>query len=141
MHKIPLIFDYRNGKHFDVALILSIFLGMFGIDRFYLGYPAIGCFKLFTLGFMFLGQLIDVILSEFMIAFVLMPTRFTTLSLLLPRSRLTDSRACRRLQIHHTSLRSKVEYRPEQQLDVPRPNMVRLNTIIISLLLSLKDCE
>ncbi|KAL7051643.1 hypothetical protein ACKWTF_004545 [Chironomus riparius] len=54
--------EYTNGKHFDVALILSIFLGMFGIDRFYLGYPAIGCFKLFTLGFMFLGQLIDVIL-------------------------------------------------------------------------------
>ncbi|KAG5677836.1 hypothetical protein PVAND_007558 [Polypedilum vanderplanki] len=54
--------DYTNGKHFDVALILSIFLGMFGIDRFYLGYYAIGFFKLFTLGFLFLGQLIDVIL-------------------------------------------------------------------------------
>lgn len=35
---------------------------MFGADRFYLGYPAIGLLKLCTLGFMFLGQLIDVIL-------------------------------------------------------------------------------
>jgi TM2 domain-containing membrane protein YozV len=35
---------------------------MFGIDRFYLGYPAIGLLKLFTLGFMFIGQLIDIIL-------------------------------------------------------------------------------
>jgi TM2 domain-containing membrane protein YozV len=55
-------FHFRNGKHFDVALILSIFLGMFGLDRFYLGYYGIGCLKLFTLGFMFLGQLVDVIL-------------------------------------------------------------------------------
>lgn len=35
---------------------------MFGIDRFYLGYPAIGLAKFFTLGFMFLGQLVDIIL-------------------------------------------------------------------------------
>lgn len=35
---------------------------MFGIDRFYLGYPAIGLAKFCTLGFMFLGQLIDIIL-------------------------------------------------------------------------------
>lgn len=35
---------------------------MFGLDRFYLGYYGIGCLKLFTLGFMFLGQLVDVIL-------------------------------------------------------------------------------
>lgn len=56
--------DWTNGKHFDVALIFSIFFGMFGFDRFYLGYPALGCLKLFTLGFMFIGQLIDVILSK-----------------------------------------------------------------------------
>lgn len=41
---------------------MSIFLGMFGIDRFYLGYPAIGLLKFCTFGFMFLGQLVDVIL-------------------------------------------------------------------------------
>lgn len=35
---------------------------MFGLDRFYLGYPGIGLAKLCTLGFMFLGQLLDIIL-------------------------------------------------------------------------------
>lgn len=28
---------FTNGYHFDTALLLSIFLGMFGVDRFYLG--------------------------------------------------------------------------------------------------------
>lgn len=53
---------WTNGYSFETALLLSIFLGMFGIDRFYLGYPALGFLKFCTLGFMFLGQLIDVIL-------------------------------------------------------------------------------
>lgn len=57
----PEIFS-RNGYRFDTALLLSIFLGMFGIDRFYLGYPAMGLLKLCTFGFCFLGQLIDIIL-------------------------------------------------------------------------------
>lgn len=35
---------------------------MFGIDRFYLGYWGIGLLKLCTLGFMFFGQLVDIIL-------------------------------------------------------------------------------
>lgn len=35
---------------------------MFGIDRFYLGYPALGLLKFCTFGFMFLGQLVDIIL-------------------------------------------------------------------------------
>lgn len=52
----------RNGYSFETALLLSVFLGMFGIDRFYLGYPAIGLVKLCTLGFMFLGQLLDIML-------------------------------------------------------------------------------
>ncbi len=42
--------------------MLSIFLGMFGADRFYLGHPAIGLLKFSTLGFFFLGHLLDVIL-------------------------------------------------------------------------------
>lgn len=35
---------------------------MFGADRFYLGYPAIGLLKLFTVGFMLMGHLVDIIL-------------------------------------------------------------------------------
>ncbi|XP_071117318.1 TM2 domain-containing protein biscotti-like [Haliotis cracherodii] len=54
--------NWTNGHKFETALLLSIFLGMFGIDRFYLGYPAIGLVKFATLGFMFLGQLIDILL-------------------------------------------------------------------------------
>ncbi|XP_018319786.1 TM2 domain-containing protein CG10795 [Agrilus planipennis] len=54
--------QWTNGYSFETALLLSVFLGMFGADRFYLGYPAIGVAKFCTLGFMFLGQLVDIIL-------------------------------------------------------------------------------
>ncbi|OWF50520.1 TM2 domain-containing protein 1-like [Mizuhopecten yessoensis] len=53
---------WTNGYSFETSLLLSIFLGMFGIDRFYLGYPAIGLLKFSTLGFFFLGQLVDILL-------------------------------------------------------------------------------
>jgi len=53
---------YVNGKSLNTALLLSIFLGMFGIDRFYLGYPAIGLFKFCTFGFFMIFQFIDVLL-------------------------------------------------------------------------------
>ncbi|GBP21240.1 TM2 domain-containing protein CG10795 [Eumeta japonica] len=53
---------WTNGYSLEIALLLSVFLGMFGLDRFYLGYPGIGLAKLCTLGFMFLGQLVDIIL-------------------------------------------------------------------------------
>ncbi|ELU09930.1 hypothetical protein CAPTEDRAFT_201978 [Capitella teleta] len=53
---------WTNGKHFSVALLLSVFLGWLGVDRFYLGYPAIGMLKFCTFGFMFLGHLIDMLL-------------------------------------------------------------------------------
>ncbi|XP_076682584.1 TM2 domain-containing protein 1 biscotti [Andrena cerasifolii] len=53
---------WTNGYSFETSLLLSIFLGMFGADRFYLGYPALGVLKLSTLGFLFLGQFADIIL-------------------------------------------------------------------------------
>lgn len=33
---------FRSGKDWRTALLLSIFLGWLGIDRFYLGYIALG---------------------------------------------------------------------------------------------------
>uniref|UniRef100_A0A8D8VXU7 TM2 domain-containing protein CG10795 n=1 Tax=Cacopsylla melanoneura TaxID=428564 RepID=A0A8D8VXU7_9HEMI len=54
--------QWTNGYSFETAMLLSIFLGMFGADRFYLGYPALGLLKFCTLGFMLIGQLVDIIL-------------------------------------------------------------------------------
>ena len=45
-----------------VALILSIFFGNFGIDRFYLGYVGLGLLKVFTFGGCGVWWLIDIIL-------------------------------------------------------------------------------
>ncbi|KAJ5069792.1 beta-amyloid binding protein-related [Anaeramoeba ignava] len=53
---------YTNGKSYSQALAYSIFFGIFGADRFYLGYPAIGLLKLLTGGFFFVGAMIDVCL-------------------------------------------------------------------------------
>lgn len=53
---------YVTGYDYRTALILSVFMGMFGIDRFYLGYYAIGLLKFCTFGFFLLGQLVDIIL-------------------------------------------------------------------------------
>jgi len=51
-----------TGKPFTTTLILSIFLGGLGIDRFYLGYTLLGILKLITGGFFGIWWLIDIVL-------------------------------------------------------------------------------
>ena len=46
-------------KHFLAAFFLSFFLGIFGADRFYLGYYGQGVLKLLTLGWFGIGSIID----------------------------------------------------------------------------------
>lgn len=51
-----------EGKSWLVALLLSIFVGQLGIDRFYLGRIGTGILKLITFGGLGIWWLIDVIL-------------------------------------------------------------------------------
>ena len=58
----PVAVGPNTPKDWLVALLLSIFLGYFGVDRFYLGHVGLGLLKLFTFGGCGIWWFIDVIL-------------------------------------------------------------------------------
>ena len=49
-------------KKYVTALLLSLFLGGLGVDRFYLGYTGLGIAKLLTFGCLGVWALIDFIM-------------------------------------------------------------------------------
>jgi hypothetical protein len=51
-----------SDKEWLITVLLSFFVGILGIDRFYLGYTGLGILKLITLGGCGIWALIDLIL-------------------------------------------------------------------------------